>query len=651
MIGPSSPPPPSPTAGRSLGGESTARPPPRLRRRSPPPRPPPTPIAPRRLAPPRVGAGLRNLGNSCFLNAVLQALTHTPALALAARERLHARSGCVLRDAGRPCACCLLERHVRAALGFDEDRRLEEEDDRDDDDLSGTTRERPGNDSHSYPDQRQNSGRGITPRPHTPSVVAAPPRLPLAPEEVFHNLRFLAKHFVRYRQEDAHELLRLALARMDESCVANRRGASAFDRSANGSPSLDAAATHRVVFDARGVRTDPPTFVERVFQGAFRGRVTCDHCGASSDSYEPFMDASLEISGRDRWDVDSALDAFVAPERLDDPNNLYRCDACDGMRTATRRTSFWECPATLAIHLKRFDVDGGKIIKRVAAPPLRLLPRRPRRARRRRALGPAYELNAVIVHAGSAVDCGHYYAYVRGVRDGGRAPGGESREASEWWEMDDARTRRASEAEVLGDGERGAYVLFYERAEGERAPPHTEGVRAPPPERGVFRAGDGETVADPRRKKTQRAGFGWRGPRANARGRTRSARARTAPPPRAICSAIWTIWTTRLPGGIREAATTEGRRRVARIAIAAEKRETAPGILRGRSRRTPRSGRSTRRGGTRTPPGAGAFPCGSRSRGVGASGSGSGRGRAGTGTRGRGRASDETGVNDATRTA
>ncbi|ETM54504.1 hypothetical protein L914_02169, partial [Phytophthora nicotianae] len=302
----------------------------------------------------KIGPGFANLGNTCYLNSVLQCLTYTPCFAQFLLDKDVFAS---FNNGALPSTGNKFNKKV-GKHGFS------------------------GNGGNGFCSVRAMSR--LLQSVHGNNAVRV-----LQPKELVMNVRHISKSFRIGRQEDSHEFFRLLLDSMQRSCLRKAHIKS---------ESHSAAST---------------TFVHRMFGGKLKNYLKCAKCGFVSERFDDFLDLSLEISNGVH-SVKGALRHFTAMEKLDE-HNAWKCSSCGKPSRAEKGLSIAECPNVLMIQLKRFDLMFGKIKRHIEFPrSLDIGSGMSKNCEDRRRGRTKYELHAVLVHAGFSTDCGHYYAFVKG---------------------------------------------------------------------------------------------------------------------------------------------------------------------------------------------------------------------------------------------
>lgn len=155
------------------------------------------------------------------------------------------------------------------------------------------------------------------------------------------------------------------------------------------------------------------SIIVNMLQGQFKSTLNCLHCSYQSVTFEAFMYLSVPIPPKifGKCSLLDCIKEFSKLEKVSGVNSWY-CKKCKTHRDAAKRIDIWRLPPILLIHIKRFAFSGSikkKMDTNIDFPldSLNLTKfvsssQKPRE----------YQLYAVSNHSGS-IDSGHYTAYVR----------------------------------------------------------------------------------------------------------------------------------------------------------------------------------------------------------------------------------------------
>ncbi|KAI3383187.1 hypothetical protein SNEBB_005087 [Seison nebaliae] len=180
------------------------------------------------------------------------------------------------------------------------------------------------------------------------------------------------------------------------------------------------------------------SFIIDYFHGQMRSSITCEKCKKESFRFEPFLTLSLPIES-DGGSIGQFLKKFEQEELLD---NCWNCPNCKELRSVIKNIRLWRLPPILIIVLKRFDYTNISYEKnqKFVEIPFKILLNDPSEKKNK-----CFNLYGIVNHSGT-LESGHYTCVIKSFID------------DHWYEYDDSRVNIKKPSEIISSS---AYLLFY----------------------------------------------------------------------------------------------------------------------------------------------------------------------------------------------
>lgn len=297
-------------------------------------------------------AGLRNLGNTCFMNSILQCLSNTRELRDYCLQRLY------MRDLGHTSSAhtALMEEFAKLIQ----------------------------------------------------TIWTSSPNDVVSPSEFKTQIQRYAPRFVGYNQQDAQEFLRFLLDglhnEVNRVTVRPKPSPENLDHLPDDEKGRQMWRKYLEREDSR---------IGDLFVGQLKSSLTCTDCGYCSTVFDPFWDLSLPIAKRGYPEV-TLMDCMrlFTKEDLLDGDEKPTCCRCRARKRCIKKFSVQRFPKILVLHLKRFSESRIRTSKLTTFVnfPLRDLDLREFASENTNHA--VYNLYAVSNHSGTTMG-GHYTAYCR----------------------------------------------------------------------------------------------------------------------------------------------------------------------------------------------------------------------------------------------